>query len=289
MAFSTYFHYDEQFNKSYPGQVPVGWSTSPLLMDLYPSLINKLWNYAPDYYEYVANWGDMNDINVLSGTGGWNKWTTDYKNYYDAMGFYTTNTFSRSNKYLDANQPYFNMIYYRYASPFTKYGPTVISGTSKLGDVESNVREQIDGYPAGQPAFALVCLGNGRDFNNEVYNRNINQRIKTAMDALNANPEGRTYHFLKPKDLAATYNAYYPQRVINAYTGDDNSGKIEAESYSSQSGTQLENCIEGGQDIAYIDNGDYLKFNDVDFGSGAAVFSARVASNNSNGGYLEVR
>lgn len=61
-----------------------------------------------------------------------------------------------------------------------------------------------------------------------------------------------------------------------------------ASGYSSQSGTELEASSEGGQNVAFIDNGDYLAFNNVEFGSGAASIDVRVASNNS-GGTIEVR
>lgn len=61
-----------------------------------------------------------------------------------------------------------------------------------------------------------------------------------------------------------------------------------ASGYSSQSGIQLEASSEGGQNVAFIDNGDYIAFNNVEFGSGAATIDVRVASNNS-GGNIEVR
>ncbi|MFF2910543.1 carbohydrate-binding protein [Paenibacillus sp. NPDC057934] len=61
-----------------------------------------------------------------------------------------------------------------------------------------------------------------------------------------------------------------------------------ASGYNSQSGVQLENSTEGGQNVAFIDNGDYIVFNNVDFGSGANSIDVRVASNNS-GGNIEVR
>ncbi|MDF2541741.1 MAG: hypothetical protein K0S47_1459 [Herbinix sp.] len=64
--------------------------------------------------------------------------------------------------------------------------------------------------------------------------------------------------------------------------------QIAASSYSSQSGIDMEACSEGGQNIAFIDNNDYIVFNSVDFGSGATSFEARVASN-ANGGNIEVR
>jgi len=69
-------------------------------------------------------------------------------------------------------------------------------------------------------------------------------------------------------------------------------GTIQAESANAQSGTQTETCSEGGLDVGWIGNGDWLQFNNVDFGSSAAhQFSARVASGAAGGvsGLVEVR
>ena len=52
---------------------------------------------------------------------------------------------------------------------------------------------------------------------------------------------------------------------------------IEAENFDEQSGVKTEDCSEGGQDVGYIENGDYIMFRSVDFGEGAKSFSARVA------------
>ncbi|MFY0574392.1 carbohydrate-binding protein [Cystobacter fuscus] len=65
-------------------------------------------------------------------------------------------------------------------------------------------------------------------------------------------------------------------------------GQLAASSYDSQSGTQLEASSEGGQNVAFIDEGDYLAFNNLDFGGGANTFEARVASAGA-GGNIEVR
>lgn len=54
---------------------------------------------------------------------------------------------------------------------------------------------------------------------------------------------------------------------------------IEAEDYSSQSGVDVENCSEGGYDVAYIEDGDYIGFKDINFSRGAESISFRVASN----------
>ncbi|HEV2637964.1 MAG TPA: beta-1,3-glucanase family protein [Actinocrinis sp.] len=61
---------------------------------------------------------------------------------------------------------------------------------------------------------------------------------------------------------------------------------IQAESYTSQSGTQNETTTDtgGGQDVGYIGNGDWLAYANVNFGNpGATNFSARVASGATSG------
>ena len=63
---------------------------------------------------------------------------------------------------------------------------------------------------------------------------------------------------------------------------------VDASSFTMQSGVDLENCQEGGQDVAYIENGDYIGFSDVDFGSGAEAIDLRLASPNS-GASVEIR
>jgi hypothetical protein len=54
------------------------------------------------------------------------------------------------------------------------------------------------------------------------------------------------------------------------------------------SGLKTEDSGEGGRNVAYINNGDYIKVKGVDFGSGAKSLSVRAASANS-GGNIEVR
>ena len=68
--------------------------------------------------------------------------------------------------------------------------------------------------------------------------------------------------------------------------------RIEAESSDASAGVQTEACAEGGQDVGYIANGDWLQYNNVDFGTGGVRdFVARVASGAAGGvsGLVEVR
>ena len=64
---------------------------------------------------------------------------------------------------------------------------------------------------------------------------------------------------------------------------------VEGETFHAQSGVETEPCRAGGMNLAYLDNGDWVKIAGVDFGSkGAKKFFARVASAE-QGGVIELR
>jgi len=63
--------------------------------------------------------------------------------------------------------------------------------------------------------------------------------------------------------------------------------RVEAETIAFSSGLKTEVCSEGGMDVTSVSNGDYIKVKNVDFGSGATSFDARVASA-TNGGSVEL-
>ena len=62
----------------------------------------------------------------------------------------------------------------------------------------------------------------------------------------------------------------------------------DASSAEIKEGVNLESCEEGGMDVAYIENGDYIGFKGVDFAGGAESIDLRVASPNS-GNSIEIR
>jgi len=69
---------------------------------------------------------------------------------------------------------------------------------------------------------------------------------------------------------------------------------IQAESFSAQSGVRTEACTDtgGGQNIAYLANGDWAQYNNVNFGATPLTqFRARAASGTAGGvsGLIEVR
>lgn len=84
-----------------------------------------------------------------------------------------------------------------------------------------------------------------------------------------------------------------PLNTINATPGSGGGGTvsafstIQAENYNAMQGVQTETCSEGGLNVGYIHNNDWIKFS-VNFGSGVTGFSARVASN-TTGGTIKLR
>lgn len=58
--------------------------------------------------------------------------------------------------------------------------------------------------------------------------------------------------------------------------------KIEAESYALQEGVRTEDLSTGGQNIGFIENGDYVMFRKIDFEDGARTFKALISGNASN-------
>ncbi len=62
----------------------------------------------------------------------------------------------------------------------------------------------------------------------------------------------------------------------------------EAETIAWETGVETERSSEGGMDVGWIENGDWIKVKGVAFGAGAASFNARVASATS-GGRIELR
>ncbi len=63
---------------------------------------------------------------------------------------------------------------------------------------------------------------------------------------------------------------------------------IEAERFTSQSGIDTESCEEGGQDVGYIEDGDYISFKGVDFKGGEAKSADFRLASNGSGGTIEI-
>jgi len=84
--------------------------------------------------------------------------------------------------------------------------------------------------------------------------------------------------------LAATLLAAGAPQVgaLDPYT------RQEAETIAWQNGVETEPSGEGGMNVGWIENGDWIKVKGAAFGAGATSFTARVASATS-GGRIELR
>jgi carbohydrate binding protein with CBM6 domain len=67
---------------------------------------------------------------------------------------------------------------------------------------------------------------------------------------------------------------------------------LQAEAAAGQQGTQTEDTTDegGGKDVGWVNNGDWLRFNGVDFGTTPPTkLVARVSSQSDHGGRMEIR
>ena len=76
-------------------------------------------------------------------------------------------------------------------------------------------------------------------------------------------------------------NAYGNTPPYSAYY------RVEAEDYDAQSGIDTESCSEGGRNVGWIEEGDYVVYNSIDFDGGAISFDVRAASD-ASGGNIEL-
>lgn len=102
---------------------------------------------------------------------------------------------------------------------------------------------------------------------------------------------GTTYYYriLAVNDIGTTQSALVSAVpniiIINAFS------QIEAEEFNEGQTVQLENTTDvgGGQNVGFIDNNDFLLYENVDFGSGASSVNVRIASGANFVGTMQLR
>jgi alpha-N-arabinofuranosidase len=98
---------------------------------------------------------------------------------------------------------------------------------------------------------------------------------------------------LKPVGEATAYARGSGQYLLNvawlrAGAGTENAGRIPAAGFAAQHGIQTAACSEGGECIGWIEHGDWVRYERVDFGSSTGQMEIRAASETS-GGIIEIR
>jgi len=216
MGFTTVFHYNDMKNLPGAGKLPIGWSVNPTLLDLYPSLMEWTWKYAPGNYEMISDWNDQNYGTLRkSNQEAWEIYCDKMQEYLGPMGLYTANDFEKDVYFARKVKPFYLIQGYTGTngcpSEFKMVGDTVVSyitGVTQIKDaalIEYDIRNNADNTSGNQPVFLLVAVGDGR----AAYGGGeITLKVKEVMDRLNSAPGERKYVFLKPKDLAATWKQW---------------------------------------------------------------------------------
>ena len=220
-------------------------------------------NGSDGRFHFAAGDADISPIVVVPNTGGWQNWQTvtvpnvivgpsdkKLRFYVDKAGF---------------NLGSFNFIY---------EGPTNTLATNYLSaitndehTVQLNLNKPLAGpIPASPANFQLTVNGNAITITNTVLNT-ANPRIIT----FTVSHTFKSSDIIKISYTGTLINAQ-DGTVLNTFTQKDvlNTialvhpvpGKVQAEGFFFQSGISLENTADvgGGQNIGYLDAGDYLDY-----------------------------
>src|SRR5665647_841359 len=231
LSISEYNHHDHWKNSPARGTVPIGWSLPPILLDIYPQKLQWLSaNNYDDAYEIVANYNDGGAPYTEAGALAF---TSAYKDYMDGSnGLFTTmNYFDTSPlgaEVIQSIEPDFAIRGYQGATNgndvtweyLDEIPSATISGVTQTNatpqEIANAVNYVVDRTPAGSPAFVVVAVGDGGHGGDPVVDAAAAVALLQSMD------NGREYHFLRPADLAATWEAYTPiPSTATSYEAED--------------------------------------------------------------------
>ena len=154
-------------------------------------------------------------------------------------------------------------------------------------------RVNVEGIRLDKESLALDA-GDSAKINASVYPDNATDKVVlwTSSDPLVASVDAKgnvTAHSSGTAEIIARTlepsDKQFTARCKVTVTGEPApvGTRIEAEDYTVQSGINTEDCSDGGKDVGYIENGDYIGFSGVNFGSGAEAVNFRVGANSSSG------
>lgn len=115
----------------------------------------------------------------------------------------------------------------------------------------------------------------------------------TATNFVDTNVENGTQYFYRVRAVNSAGSSPNSNTVTATPETDPRSAfiRIESEEFDASEGIELENTSDtgGGQNVGFIDTGDFLVFNNVDFENGAASLEARIASDADFEGTMDIR
>ncbi|MEG0451945.1 MAG: Ig-like domain-containing protein [Coprobacillus sp.] len=219
MGFPTNFMYEHIINAESRGEVPIGWSYNPHLIDLFPTLL-KFYseNDYNSFYEYVASMNNGGSPRNEEGANTFKNRYIDYVNKANGM-FRTINYFNEDayiNDLTKAIDPYLLIKGYQGQTDgndieWGKIDSSNITFTTMSGATQGNAKTE-NIYKAlkrissskdeNKPTFTVICVGDGR------WSEDPTKHVKEAIDKLQSDNIDQDFTFMRPSDLAATYKSY---------------------------------------------------------------------------------
>lgn len=224
MGFPTSFMYEKITNSPARGEIPIGWSFNPHLIDIFPTLLSFYSeNNYNTFYEYVAS---MNNGGSPKGDTAYEVFKDRYINYINkSKGMMRTINYFNEDEYVNsltkAINPYLLIKGYQGQTDGndTQWGTipdTNITFTTMSGATQGNARTE-NIYKAlkhittqkdkDNPTFTLVCIGDGRHSGDSALH------VKEAISQLHRDDPNSQFTFMRPSDLAATYKKHKGETV----------------------------------------------------------------------------
>lgn len=219
MGFPTNFMYEHIINSQSRGEVPIGWSYNPHLIDLFPTLLEFYSeNDYNSFYEYVASMNNGGSPRNEVGAETFKNRYIDYVN--KANGMFRTINYFNDDSYIDdltkAINPYLLIKGYQGQTDgndveWGKVNSDDITFTTMSGATQGNAKTE-NVYKAlkristnkdeNKPTFTVICVGDGR------WSEDPTQHVKEAIDKLQNDNINQDFTFMRPSDLAATYKSH---------------------------------------------------------------------------------
>lgn len=218
MGFPTNFMYEHITNSSNRGEVPIGWSFNPHLIDLFPTLLSYYSkNNYNSFYEYVSS---MNNGGSPKNEEGAEVFKNRYVDYVKkANGMFRTINYFNDDEYINdlaqAINPYLLIKGYQgqtngnqteWGTINNKITYTTISGATQGNAQTDNIYQALSKISNekedNKPTFTIVCIGDGRHSGDPA------SHVSEAIEKLKADNPTQNFTFMRPSDLAATYKYY---------------------------------------------------------------------------------
>ena len=225
MGFPTNFMYEQMTTSPHRGEIPIGWSFNPHLIDLFPTLINFYsQNDYNSFYELVSS---MNNGGSPKTEAGALTFKNRYINYMkQSQGIFQTINYFNDDDYINdltkAINPYLLIKGYQGQTNGNdvEWGNikdsnitfTTISGSTQGNAKSENIYQALKKISTTKsqenPSFTIVCVGDGR------WSGDPASHVSEAIEKLKNDNPTQNYTFLRPTDLAATYKAYQGDQTV---------------------------------------------------------------------------